>query len=146
MFPTDAVRHQATEMPDLEAVTEQAASGLADYRCSGSLPVLAAADEGARRIAAMLHDATETGRGTVWLQVARYAVELVAVRYTRPPAGREYTLRDGIFGDGIALEVDSPKAHNAIMSASRHLAYADRYGDQGDHERAAHTPKRPRAC
>ncbi|WP_225637401.1 hypothetical protein [Streptomyces solaniscabiei] len=136
LFPTHTLRHLTTELPHLAPVTERTASALADYRRNGSLPVLTAADDGAREIAAMLHTATESGRHTVWLQIARYATELVALRHARPSGGVEYTPSRGIFGDGIPLERESHQAHNSILSAARHLAYADRYDEPREQERA----------
>lgn len=43
-------------------------------------PDMIAADWSVRRAARLLHEATQTGRQTVWLQVVRYAVELHAAR------------------------------------------------------------------
>ncbi|MFD8600409.1 hypothetical protein ACFV1L_35965 [Kitasatospora sp. NPDC059646] len=63
------------EVPKLSALVDDAARSLAAWLTVRSLGALKLADQDAHELAGALHTATGTGRRTVWLQVARYAVE-----------------------------------------------------------------------
>ncbi|MFE8941182.1 hypothetical protein ACFYNX_27370 [Streptomyces sp. NPDC007872] len=125
----------APEVHD-RAPVGRAAYLLNDYRATGHPHHLMAAEEMTRRIASLWHTAAGTGRQTMWLQVARYAIELVACRNPRNLM-LENDPRSGIFGDGIPLEEMAPHAHRDIIGAARHLAYHQRHDSPADYARAS---------
>ncbi|MFD4535663.1 hypothetical protein ACFWNL_18485 [Kitasatospora sp. NPDC058397] len=85
------------DVPELLALVDAAARLLARWLTGHYLPDLKAADRAARQIAEALHAATGAGRQTVWLQIARYAVEREAAALPAPtPATEPAPLRPSV--------------------------------------------------
>ncbi|MFF2548297.1 hypothetical protein ACFVUY_37870 [Kitasatospora sp. NPDC058063] len=85
------------DVPELPALVDAAARLLARWLTGHYLPDLKAADRVAHQIAEALHTATGTGRQTVWLQIARYAVEREAAALPAPtPATEPAPLRPAV--------------------------------------------------